>query len=200
MISVLWLAIQGLVGFLGFYKITDTTPPRFVLLIGPAFLFIILLFLTNKGRSYLDSLNYEWLTWLHMIRIPVEIVLFWLFLDRMLPESMTFEGRNLDIISGITAPFIAFFGFRRQYIGRAGLIAWNLLCLGLVLNVLTYGILSAPSPFQQLSFNQPNIAILYFPFVWLAGFIVPVVLLAHLSSLRMLILKRQASMVPLLNN
>ncbi|HVF96549.1 MAG TPA: hypothetical protein VM871_04480, partial [Flavisolibacter sp.] len=37
------------------------------------------------------------------------------------------------------------------------------------------------------AFDQPNIAVLYFPFIWLPSFIVPVVLLSHLVCIRQLL-------------
>ncbi|HLL95226.1 MAG TPA: hypothetical protein VK404_09645, partial [Spirosoma sp.] len=42
--------------------------------------------------------------------------------------------------------------------------------------------LAAPTPFQQIAFEQPNIGILYFPFVWLPSVVVPLVLMAHVSA------------------
>jgi len=47
-------------------------------------------------------------------------------------------------------------------------------------NIVLTAILSAPLPIQQLAFEQPNIAVMYFPFVYLPGFIVPIVLFSHL--------------------
>ncbi|MDB6080057.1 MAG: putative transrane protein of unknown function, partial [Akkermansiaceae bacterium] len=47
-------------------------------------------------------------------------------------------------------------------------------------------LLSAPFPFQRLALDQPNVAILSFPFIWLPTFIVPVVLFTHLASIRQL--------------
>jgi hypothetical protein len=70
--------------------------------------------------------------------------------------------------------------------GRLILI-WNILCLGLLINILANALLSAPFPFQQFAFDQPNIAILYFPFNLLPTFVVPLVLLAHLAAIRQLI-------------
>jgi len=46
---------------------------------------------------------------------------------------------------------------------------------------------SAPSPIQKFAFDQPNIAILNFPFSWLPTFIVPIILFGHLTSIRQLI-------------
>jgi hypothetical protein len=106
---------------------------------------------------------------------------------------MTFEGRNFDIISGISAPLIYYFGFVKKAIKRQWIIGWNFLCLALLANIVTTAILSAPFPFQQLAFNQPNIAIFYFPFVWLPAFVVPVVLLAHLVSIRQLLAVKTTS-------
>ena len=97
---------------------------------------------------------------------------------------MTFEGRNLDILSGITAPVVYYFGFVKKRMNNTSIILWNLICLGLLFNIVITAILSAPTPFQKLAFDQPNIGVFYFPFIWLPGIIVPLVLLAHLAVIR----------------
>jgi hypothetical protein len=60
------------------------------------------------------------------------------------------------------------------------------ICLGLLINIVSNAILSAPFPFQQFAFDQPNIAVLYFPFIWLPCCVVPLVLLSHLAAIRQL--------------
>lgn len=99
---------------------------------------------------------------------------------------MTFEGSNFDIFSGITAPLVFYFGFINPVLNKKWIIVWNVLCLCLVLNVVIAGILSAPTAFQKLSFDQPNVAISFFPFSWLPSFIVPVVIFSHLVAIRRL--------------
>jgi hypothetical protein len=155
----------------------------------PAILLLVILFTTKKGRLFIDSLPLEKLTYLHVIRIPVEMVLYWLFLSKAIPELMTFEGRNFDIVAGITAPIVAYFGFTKAKLGRQTILIWNIICLALLLNIVMNAFLSAPSPLQQFAFEQPNIAILNFPFSWLPTFVVPVVLFAHLVSIRQLLKK-----------
>jgi hypothetical protein len=189
-IVLLWLAIQAWISLTGFYTVTDPVPPRFVLLIGPPLLVIVVLFLTQRGRALLDSWSPQWLTWLHLVRVPVELVLFWLFMHKQVPQLMTFEGRNFDILSGVTAPIVAWLGYARQRPNKTVLLIWNILCVGLLLNIVIHAILSAPFPFQRLAFDQPNVAVLYFPFTWLPGFIVPAVLLAHLAVIRNLLKQR----------
>ena len=76
-----WLTIQGLIGLSKFYIVRNTLPPRFFLLVGPAFILIVLLFLTSKRRRWMDGLNTKILTYLHTVRVPVEFVLFWLFIN-----------------------------------------------------------------------------------------------------------------------
>jgi hypothetical protein len=104
---------------------------------------------------------------------------------------MTFEGRNFDILSGITAPVIYYFVFIKKNMSRKALLLWNFICLGLLFNIVINAILSVPAPFQQFAFEQPAIAIQYFPFIWLPSVIVPLVLLSHLAAIRQLFLAKK---------
>lgn len=150
-------------------------------------LFIIGLFITKKGKAYIDNLDLKTLTLLHTLRVPVELVLFWLFLHKTVPQLMTFEGRNMDILSGITAPILYYYYFLTNKGNKKILLIWNIVCLGLLFNIVINAVLSVSFPFQQFAFDQPNIAILYFPFIWLPCCVVPLVLLSHLAAIRQLL-------------
>ena len=190
MVLLLWLLIQAVVTRTGFYTVTDTLPPRFMLLVFPALLLIVILFITVKGRQYIDSLDVKILTLLHTVRIPVELVLLWLSVHKVIPELMTFEGRNFDILSGITAPLIYYFGFIKKQLSDQIILIWNFICLALLFNIVINAVLSVPFRFQQFAFDQPNIAVLYFPFSWLPCCVVPLVLFSHLVSIRQLLKRR----------
>lgn len=187
LLLVLWLTLQSILALSQFYTVTDAFPPRLIFLILPPLLLIVALFATTKGRQFIDRLDIKLLTLLHVVRIPVELVLFWLALNKVVPTLMTFEGRNFDILAGLTAPLIYYFGFVKNRLDRKIIIVWNCLCLALLLHIVINGILSVPTPFQQFAFDQPNIALLYFPFVLLPGLIVPLVLFSHLASIRQLL-------------
>ena len=190
---VFWLTMQAVLTYKNIYKTgLDSFPPK-IMLIGilPAILAIIIMFATTKGKALLDSLPLKNLTYLNIVRIPVEIVLYGLFLNKAIPELMTFEGRNFDIIAGITAPFVAYFGFIKQQISRNIILIWNFIGLILLTNIVVHALLSTPSPLQKLAFEQPNIAILNFPFSWLPTFIVPIVYLGHFVSIRQLLKSRR---------
>ena len=188
---VIWLSLQAILTLKNVYNAeTDLFPPKIMQFgIFPAILTIIILFLLPAGRKFIDSLPLKNLTWLNIVRIPVELVLYWLFLHKTIPELMTFTGRNFDILAGITAPFIAYLGFAKGTMKRQVILIWNFICLGLLLNIVLSALFSAPSPIQKFAFDQPNIAILYFPFSWLPTFVVPVILLGHLVSIRQLLKK-----------
>ncbi len=183
-ISIVWLTVQAIIAMSGFYTITNTIPPRLIGLAGPALVMIIFLFVTKKGRAFIDKFDSTTLTYLHILRIPVEIVLLLLFLNKQVPELMTFEGRNFDILSGLSAPFIAYFGYSRKKLNSKVLLTWNFICLALLFNIVINAVFSAPTLLQQFAFDQPNVGILYFPFVWLPCFVVPVVLFSHLVCIR----------------
>lgn len=189
----IWLIIQAVLTHNNIYNSDMNSFPPKILLLGilPTFLVIAILFATQKGRQFVDSLPLINLTYLNIVRVPVELVLFWLFLNKTIPELMTFEGRNFDIIAGITAPIIAYYGLTKRKISRTGILTWNFICLGLLINIVANAFLSMPSPIQKFAFDQPNIAILNFPISWLPTFVVPIILFGHLTSIRQLLTQKQ---------
>ena len=188
---IVWMIIVGIFGFSGFYREVDKIPPRFVFLLGPGIVFVILFFLTQKSKPFSTMANLKWLTLLHIVRAPVEIVLYYVFLAGYIPDLMTFEGYNFDILSGLSAPLVYYLVFVKKSIGRIGLLVWNFICLGLLINILTIAVLSAQTPIQKLAFEQPNIGVTYFPLVWLPAVIVPIVLFSHLASIKQLLASKK---------
>jgi hypothetical protein len=186
-IVVLWLAVQALISLSGFYTNTAADPPRFPALILLPMMVIALLFVTKRGREWIDSSNTRKIYLVHLVRIPVELLLYSLYINKAVPELMTFSGINFDILSGITAPVLYYFGVIKQALPRFVMLLWNLVCLALLANIVYHAVFAAPLPFQKFGFEQPNIAVLYFPFTWLPAFIVPFVFFAHLVSIRQLV-------------
>ena len=183
-----WMVVHAMLALKGFYLDSNIFPPRFMFTIIPPIIVIILLFSTRKGKTWIDGLNIKWLTWIHIVRIPVELVLYLISLHQLIPALMTFEGRNFDILSGLTTPFIYYFTLKNNRSNKRLLLFWNIVCLGLLINIVVLAILSAPSPYQKFAFDHPNRALYYFPYIWLASVIVPLVLFSHLASIRKLVI------------
>ena len=86
----IWATILSVLSYSGFFKNTSTIPPRV------AFLFVIIttaaIYLYKKVDT--SKINAVWLHGIHIVRIPVELVLYKLFLAGEIPQSMTFMGWN----------------------------------------------------------------------------------------------------------
>ena len=187
-LGFLILAQSG-AAFSGFYLDSQSMPPRFALAILPSVIIIVGLFAFKKGKEFLDALDLRFLLMIHFLRIPVEWCLYDLYQQAMIPEIMTFEGRNFDILIGITAIMIYLITYIFKRYNRALLIVWNVIGMIFLLNIVVHAILSVQSPIQQFGFDQPNRAVLEYPFVLLPAVVVPIVMLSHLATLRKLILK-----------
>ena len=184
-VIILWSVLQSMLAYTGFYQITNTLPPRFALVLLPATILIIVGLLPKYRNLLMKDRNLVASTFLHSARIPVEIVLYYLFIHKMIPELMTFAGRNFDILAGLTAPVIGLLILTKK-VGNSLLMIWTLVGLCLVTFILINGILSSELPFQQFGFEQPNKAINYFPFILLPAVIVPIVIYTHITDLLLL--------------
>ena len=188
---VIWVVLQAVLSYFNIYlDYLTEIPPLFLLNIVPPMAFIVYLFNSSKGKSAIDKFDLVDLTLISIVRIPVEFVLLWLAVNKLVPEELTFEGRNFDILSGITAVFVAF-AFVKEIVGRKVLLVWNIGALILLVLIVSQAVLSLPTPFQQIGLEQPNIGVLLFPFNWLPAFVVPVVFFSHFVSIRQLVLKKE---------
>ena len=178
----LWGAIHSLLAYNGFYENVTARPPRFAFILIPGFV-AIGYGLTPKSLAWVKQCrNTSISTFLHTVRLPVELTLHYLFTWQLIPELMTYTGRNFDIIMGITAPIVGYFYYKNK-LSITALIAWNIVGLFLVSFILINGVLSAELPIQQFAFEQPNVAVKYFPFVLLPALIVPIVIYTHLTDI-----------------
>ena len=181
-IIVLWGILHSILAMLGFYENTRTIPPRFFLLVIPMVAIVLSSVFSMNMKNWLSTMNLKMLTYLHMVRIPVELVLYWLFLGKYVPELMTFKGLNFDMLAGITAPIIALLAFRNNKMNKLLLWSWHLFSIILLLNILILAVLSTPTVLQQFAFEQPNIAVMKFPFILLPTIIVPIVLISNMAG------------------
>jgi hypothetical protein len=187
---ICWAILQSILALSGTCLDVQSMPPKMILFgIAPTVILMVYLFSTKTGRMFIESLNLKPLTYFHTIRIPVEVVLALLFHHGAVSVLMTYEGTNFDLFSGLTAPLVAYLCFRSSSVKTKLLLSWNIICLLLLLNVVITSALATPFPFQMLSLDQPNVAILYFPFNLLPTVVVPLVLFSHLVAVYKLTMK-----------
>jgi len=76
------------------------------------------------------------------------------------------EGANVDIYVGASAPLFAWLSTR----GRLGMkfaLAWNVLGLLALTNVVIRAVLTAPGPFNLIHAEVPNLMMGAFPFMFI---------------------------------
>ena len=179
-----WLVLAAVLAMAGLLENFQTMPPRVALVVVPAVLIGLIVALHPATGPVLDRTSGLWLVGFQAFRVPMELILWQLAAARVIPISMTFEGRNFDILVGLTAPLVAWLAFARKWTSPGPVILWNVFGLALLGNVVTLGAFSAPTTFRRFFDGPPNEMIAYFPFVWLVSFVVPLAVTGHVASIR----------------
>jgi len=182
----------GLTGFLSFKGVLLNferfPPPIGIVIVFSSVATLILAIVSKWGTRLAQGLSFQILIGFQVFRIIVELFLFQLQKSGVAPIQMTFEGRNWDILTGVLA-LLLFLVQSRMPLPKWILAAFNILGLGLVLNVVIVGMLSLPTPFR-IYMNEPaNTFIAYLPFVWLPVFLVQLAIGGHILSFRKLMAK-----------
>ena len=123
---------------------------------------------------------------LQAFRIPVEVVLHRLFVEGVIPVQMTWSGRNFDVVTGLTGLLLGGWILSGRTVPRGVVLAWNVLGLALLANIVTVAALSTPVPFRRFLEGPPNLLPSTFPWIWLPSFLVQVALASHLIVFRQL--------------
>ena len=177
-----WALALGVLAYLRVFEHTTSTPPPMLVL----FVVILLVAYLLYKRIDITRINPVVLISIHIFRIPVELMLYELFEAGEIPELMTFAGWNYDIVVGATALLLVLYWLLVRPPSTKLLQLWNVFGLIMLGIIVTLAILSAPLPLQQLAFDQPNTAVLRFPFTLLPGIVVLLVFVAHLLELKRL--------------
>lgn len=183
-----WTALISLLAWSQFFANFDSIPPRlFLVLLIPLLTAIGLSLFSKTLREILQQIPPERLIYIQRFRIVVEILIWLLFIQELLPIQMTFEGMNFDVLSGLFAPVVAYYCFTRGNWPKWVAIAYNIMGIVLVFTIVTIAILSFPTPFRYFMNEPANRIVAQFPFVWLPGILVTVAYSMHFFSLKQLL-------------
>ncbi len=189
-----FLLVTGFLALQGFFADFNTIPPRIAVAAGLGLGGAALFAFHRKVGQWLQFVPQSWIIAAQTFRLFVEVVLFFLATTPVLSKLMTFEGRNFDILIGVTAPILAFYVHKKKKTPekvRGLVVGWNIAGMVILANTVFHGIFSTPSPMRLFDANPPTTAIGFFPYVWLPAYLVPYAFLLHFLSLRKASLEKQ---------
>ena len=182
-----WFLYAGLMSYFGVFGSAVMRPPGTAFLLAPILLFLsfFVVFMVRSAAGSRIALAFP--LWIILgaecFRVGVELFLHQLWIEGIVPKVLTFEGANVDIYIGASAPVIAWLSTR----GRMGLklaLVWNVLGLLALANVVTRAVLTAPGPLNLIHAEVPNRMFGTFPFLFIPGFFVPLAVTLHVLAIR----------------
>jgi hypothetical protein len=180
-----WIAYATAMGYWGPNRFGSGSPPLPLLLTIPAVVLVLFMARSVYGGRLAAGLPAAAFIGLESFRVVVEIFLHQLWLDGLVPRMMTFEGANVDIIIGASAPVIAWLLATRR-IGPRMALVWNGAGILTLLNVIVRSVLTTPGPTHLLTSDLANRAVTLFPYTFIPAFLAPLAMLLHVLSIRSL--------------
>jgi hypothetical protein len=177
----IWLAYVGLFSALGYMRDPSLRPPGIVWLIGPFLLFVVFVVRSNMGARVAAAIPLWLILGFESFRIGVELLIHRLWEDGLVPKLLTYAGGNVDMFVGLSAPIIAWIVAR----GRLGLrlaMGWNVLGLLSLANAAASSMLTGP--LKLISTEVPNVAMGFFPYSFIPGFLAPLAVTLHVLAIR----------------
>ena len=182
-----WVWISIMLGWQGFFKPDPAVHfPRIVFLFIPIILGVLALNFSKNFRRTIDAILPVWIIGIQFYRILGTLFLV-LYAQGLLPKAFALPVGIGDIAVGVTAPLVAYLYFVKHPWAHGLAIIWNVFGIGDLVVAVTTGFLSSPGPFQRLAFDSPNVLVGQFPLILIPIFAVPLSILFHVFSLKVLI-------------
>lgn len=194
---ILWVCVIAALSISGVLSQFHSFPPRPMLIVFiPIGVAIVLLF-TKGFTNVLRATPAHWLVLFQSFRIVVELILWMAYEQGIIPVQMTFEGRNFDMLAGVLALAAGWAMWQRPQWGRGIGVAFNIIGLGLLLNIMAVSVLSLPTPMRYFTEGQDSANVTTFPFIYLPATLVVLAFAFHLFLLRQLALQKRRQPVPI---
>lgn len=159
-------------------------PPALIALVGFTAATLALAFSPLGRRLALEPPLWA-LVGVQTFRVPLEVLLYRLHGEGVLPVQVTYAGWNYDIATGLLAAALAVALWRRP-VSRPVVVAWNGIGLLLLGVVVATAVLSLPTPFRRFPGEPSTEVVLTAPLIWLPTVLVQAALLGHLLVARRL--------------
>lgn len=181
-----WLALLGALAAEGFFQDFSAAPARLPTVLVLTLAAGLLMLPTHGTRHFLAVLPPEQFVYAQSFRVIMEVILWSLAVQGRAPYLITIEGRNFDLLVGLTAVPIALMAVVRRAWPNTAAQLWNVAGIVILANTVIQAQLALPTPYRVFQ-TQPSTAFLgTFPYIWLPGFLVPLAFWLHAASLMQL--------------
>src|SRR5688572_19869942 len=102
-----WVAVLATLSLSGITSNFDIFPLNFAPVLVIPMITILWVTFSGKMKHLLPLASPGSIVNLQVFRVFVELMLWAMFVDGLIPIQMSFEGRNLDVLTGLTAPLAA---------------------------------------------------------------------------------------------
>ena len=136
------------------------------------------------GTRLIRGLPLAALVGYQVFRFPLELLMHRAYVEGIMPVQMSYSGRNLDILTGISAGLLGLI-LLRFHVPRWVIQVWNVAGFALLVNIVTVAVLSTPA-FGWFAPTASTSSCLYPPFVWLPAVMVLAALMGHILVWRKL--------------
>ena len=181
--TLIWMGATLALASRGTFLNWDATPPPFGLLVVAIIALGVAIAVSPLGAR-LARLPLWTLVAAQAFRLPLEIAMHALIARGIMPEQMSYTGRNFDVLTGATAIVVAAL-VATGVSGRRLIAVWNAGGMLLLVNIVVVAVLSTPR-FAAFGPDRLNVFVAYPPFVWLPAVLVLAALAGHLIVFRAL--------------
>lgn len=183
----LWLIYTAMLAKTGFLlQHTQDLPPGIAAILFPMIAFLIWVGRSKKIMPATAKFSVAVIAGFQFFRVFVEFAIYRLSEAGLIPEVMTWNGRNFEIGVALTAPIIWWLLKVGGEQNRKIAVYWNWAGVTTLLIVVVHGILTVPSRFRVDQLGSENTAVLMYPYVWIPSFFVLIAAASHIWMLRKL--------------
>jgi len=182
--TAVWIALTGALAAAGMLSFSSR-PPTMLVLLPAIFAIAIWLGTSRLGGRLAAGLPLAALVGAQSFRLPLELTMHRAYTEGLMPVQMSYSGRNLDIVTGVTAIVVAAILVWRP-VSLWLVRVWNVVGLALLANILTVAVLSAPTPLRRFHNEPANVWIEHAPWVWLPAVFVLAAIAGHILVYRRL--------------
>jgi hypothetical protein len=172
-----WMTLTWVVAASGVIAQFDRRPPPLMVLLLAVLLVSAAIAFSPVGTRLARALPLAVLVAFQAFRFPLELLMHRAATEGVMPEQMSYSGRNFDILTGLSAIVVAIALYRGAHPRLAAW--WNIAGALLLANILIVAVASTPI-FAAFGQDRLNTWVAYPPFVWLPTVMVVAALSGHL--------------------